>query len=208
MFTERLKEARKKIGLSQKALALSLHISQQAYAKYELGTSSPNPETLGEICRILNISVDYLLGLPSTNLPQNLFSVSPIALPILGEISCGIPKLALETAELFTGYVPSDGPQLDFCLRAKGDSMTGAGIHEGDYVFIRKQEQVENGEIAAVIIEDEATLKRVYYDRENDEISLYPENPSYRPMHYRKEELNNIQILGKAVSVYSDLHRN
>ena len=87
----------------------------------------------------------------------------------------------------------------DFCLRAKGDSMIGARIQDGDIVFIKKQPMVENGEIAAVLIGDEATLKRVSYDRENNILNLFPENPKYKTMRFIGEKLNEIRILGKAV---------
>ena len=93
----------------------------------------------------------------------------------------------------------------DFCLRAKGDSMIGARIMDGDIVFIRNQPMVDNGEIAAVIIDDEATLKRVYYDRDAGKLMLVPENPKYSPLMYVGEELNNIRILGKAVAFQSDV---
>ena len=91
----------------------------------------------------------------------------------------------------------------DFCLRAQGDSMVNARIFDGDTLFVKKQDMVDDGEIAVVLIEDEATVKRVYYDRENNTITLMPENPAYKPMRYNGEELNNIRILGKVIARYS-----
>lgn len=93
----------------------------------------------------------------------------------------------------------------DFCLIARGDSMINARIHNGDIVFIRRQPEVNNGEIAAVVIEDEATLKRVFYYKDENIISLNAENPAYKPMIYRAEELDTIFILGKAVAFQSDV---
>ena len=93
----------------------------------------------------------------------------------------------------------------DFCLRAKGDSMIGARIYDGDIVFIMKQEMVDNGEIAAVIIEDEATLKRVNYYPEKDLLILKAENSQYEDLVYTGEQLNHIIILGKAVAFQSDI---
>ena len=81
--------------------------------------------------------------------------------------------------------------------------MIGARIYDGDLVFIREQYTVDNGEIAAVIINDEATLKRVYYYPEEAKIILSPENPKYAPLVYINEELNSIKILGKAVAFQS-----
>ena len=123
-------------------------------------------------------------------------------LPILGAIACGSPVFAEENIE---GYAsPCYGISADFCLFAKGDSMIGARIYEGDLVFIRKQPRVENGEIAAVLIEDTATLKRVYLYPEEEKLVLAPENPKYKPLVFVGQELLNIQILGKAVAFQSE----
>jgi repressor LexA len=91
----------------------------------------------------------------------------------------------------------------DFCLRAHGDSMIGARIYDGDIVFIRSQNSVDNGEIAAVIINDEATLKRVYFYPDEEKLILTPENPRYAPLVYLGGELENIKILGKAIAFQS-----
>ena len=93
----------------------------------------------------------------------------------------------------------------DFCLKAKGDSMINARIFDGDIVFIKQMPMVENGEIAAVIIDNEATLKRVYYYPEKHKLILNPENPAYEPLVYINEELDTIRILGKAVCFMSSL---
>ena len=87
----------------------------------------------------------------------------------------------------------------DFVLKCQGDSMIDANIQDGDLVFIEESPIVENGEIAAVVIGEEATLKKVYY--QNDTITLLPANSAYAPMVYHKEEINNIRICGKAVAV-------
>ena len=100
-------------------------------------------------------------------------------------------------------YSVSDDIDADFCLRAKGDSMTGARIYDGDIVFIRRQPTVENGEIAAVIIDNEATLKRVYFYKDKDKLVLSPENPAFEPLVYIGSELEEIRILGKAVAFQS-----
>ena len=91
----------------------------------------------------------------------------------------------------------------DFCLRAKGDSMIGARIFDSDIVFIQKTDTVENGEIAVVIVGDEATLKRVYYDPEKEKLILSPENPKYEPLVFIGSELQQIQILGRAIAFQS-----
>ncbi|MBQ8579316.1 MAG: helix-turn-helix domain-containing protein [Oscillospiraceae bacterium] len=119
--------------------------------------------------------------------------------PLIGAIACGAPILAQEHIEEFV-----DMPKhvrADFALTCKGDSMINARIFDGDIVYIRQQETVENGEIAAILIDGEATLKRVkIYD---DHISLEPENPQYRPIVLWGEEMNTIYIIGKAVAFTS-----
>jgi repressor LexA len=120
---------------------------------------------------------------------------------MLGEIACGAPIFATEERGEFA-TVEGD-LAADFCLRAHGDSMIGARIFDGDIVFIRSQSSVENGEIAAVIIDDEATLKRVYYYPTEGKLILSPENPRYAPLVFIGEELEHIRILGKAVAFQS-----
>lgn len=120
--------------------------------------------------------------------------------PLIGAIACGAPILAEEHIE---DYV--DMPRhvrADFALTCKGDSMINARIFDGDVVYIRQQDTVENGEIAAVLTEDgEATLKRIrLFD---DHIALEPENPLYKPLVYWGEEMNTIRIIGKAVAFTS-----
>ena len=83
--------------------------------------------------------------------------------------------------------------------------MTGARIYNGDLVFIRCQSAVDNGDIAAVIIEDEVTLKRVYYYPEKQKLVLSPENPAYAPLVFIGSEINDIHILGKAIAFQSRL---
>ncbi len=122
-------------------------------------------------------------------------------MPILGRIAAGLPILAQENIE---GYMPSDNnTEADFCLRIKGDSMINARIYDGDIVYIKEQPIVENGEIAAVLINDSATLKRVY--KINDTIQLRAENPKYKPMNFTIDNCDEFRILGKAIALYSKL---
>ena len=119
--------------------------------------------------------------------------------PLIGAIACGAPILAQEHIEDFV-----DMPRhikADFALTCKGDSMINARIFDGDIVYIRQQDTVENGEIAAVLIDTEATLKRVKVFE--DHISLEPENPQYRPLVLWGEDMNMVSIIGKAVAFTS-----
>lgn len=119
--------------------------------------------------------------------------------PVVGDIACGTPILAEENID---GYEPCpDFVHADFCLRCHGDSMVGAEIHDGDVVFIKKQPTVENGQIAAVQVDDgdcyNATLKRFY--RSGDTVTLMSENPSVAPMVFNDDQINRIHIAGRAV---------
>jgi repressor LexA len=137
---------------------------------------------------------------PLSDLISKYDNIKPIKLkrfPMLGEIACGEPVFADEDKEHFV--MADMDINADFCLTAKGDSMINARIYEGDIVFIKKMDIVDNGEIAAVIIENEATLKRVYYYPDDGMLQLVAENPKYKPLIYQGEELNHIRILGKAV---------
>ena len=208
-FSERLRQLRNERGISQQTLANSLgDISKSSINMYERGEREPGLETLEEIADFFNVDMDFLLGksnIPNKAragavLPDNIIPMPEMRkIPLIGCIACGAPILAEEHIE---DYI--DIPKhihADFALTCKGDSMINARIFDGDIVYIRKQDTVDNGEIAAVLIEDEATLKRVrLYD---DHISLEPENPQYRPIVYWGEEMNSVHIIGKAVAFTS-----
>ena len=192
-FSKQLKDLRRESKCSQAELAKAIGVSKSSINMYERGEREPSFETVRKLADHFGVDADYLLN----------GSRHRLRLPVLGEIACGQPIFANEEK---TEYIEAD-PSLraDFCLRAKGDSMIGARILDGDLVFIRKQDTVENGEIAAVVIEDTATLKRVYYYPEEGTLSLHAENPLYPPLIYNKEELDGIHILGKAVFFQSPL---
>ena len=120
--------------------------------------------------------------------------------PLLGEIAAGQPVLAEEGCELLECDALSG---CDLALRVRGDSMTGARIHDGDIVYIHLQDDVDDGQIAAVIVDGEATLKRVYHIRNG--VQLLSENPRYAPMVFTLDECGSIRILGRAVGFTSVL---
>ena len=208
-FSERLRQLRTECGISQQALANSLgDISKSSINMYERGEREPGLEMLEAIADFFNVDMDFLLG--KSNIQNKaragVFSTDNIIpmpemrkIPLIGCIACGAPILADEHIE---DYI--DIPKhihADFALTCKGDSMINARIFDGDIVYIRKQDIVENGEIGAVLIDDEATLKRVrLFD---DHISLEPENPQYRPIVYWGDEMNSVHIIGKAVAFTS-----
>jgi len=125
-----------------------------------------------------------------------------VSVPLVGTIACGEPILAIENIEEMIPVPPK--VRADFALRCKGDSMIGARIFDGDIVYIRSQPIVDNGQIAAVMIDDEATLKRVY--RYEDYLVLQPENPIMESRRFYGENMNRVVILGRAVAVMNFLN--
>ena len=203
-FKDMLKYYRKMHGLSQAALAKKLGISASAISMYEVGQREPDFETEEKIADFFNVDLNTLRGKDTEAEGLEKYGIKKVKfrkIPILGEIACGEPIITNESAEYLT---VEDAPEAaDLVLIAKGDSMINARILDGDYVFIHQQPDVENGEIAAVIIRDEATLKRVYYDKKHQTMTLNAENPAYAPMVYMGEELNQIRIIGKAIAFQS-----
>lgn len=137
------------------------------------------------------------------SLPPGALPITVQRVPLLGSIHAGEPTFAEEN---FDGYaVLGSAVRCDFALRVVGDSMINARIYDGDIVFIRKQDTVENGEIAAVLIDDETTLKRVRFIG-NGITVFYPENPKYEPIFYGGEgETRQARILGKAIAFQGDV---
>jgi repressor LexA len=209
----RIRNRREELGLSQDELGKRLgYKSRSSINKIELDQRSLTQSKIKAIADALETTPSYIMGWnePDVKLDEedlkffdNLFPIETKKFPLLGNIACGKPIFA---DEQFEAYVEAGANiKADFCLRAKGDSMIGARIYDGDIVFIHKQEMVDDGEIAAVLIDDEATLKRVYYDQENNVIQLFAENPQYKTMRFVGEELNHIRILGKAVALQTDI---
>ena len=210
---ESIKAYRDERGMSMRDFAASTGLSLGYLSMLENDKNpktgapiTPSIKTFNAVAAATNTTLNELLSLVDGNVSlDDVFIPNVIQMPVMrkiplvGSIACGTPILAEENLD---GDVEApDHVRADFALRCKGDSMINARIFDGDIVYIRQQESVEHGEIAAVLIGDEATLKRVYmYD---DCISLEAENPQYKPMVYRGEEMNNIRILGKAVAFTS-----
>ena len=204
MFSENLKRIRKARGLTLEELAERLGTSKQTISRYERGViSNVPPEKIEQLAGALETTPAELMGWGKSIGGGGVLPITVKRLPIIGEIACGEPIYASEEHESYAACDESLGA--DFCLRAHGDSMVGARIHDGDIVFIRQQDSVDNGEIAAVIIDDEATLKRVYFYPGEGKLILSPENPRYAPIVYVGRELESIKIIGKAVAFQSNI---
>jgi repressor LexA len=197
-FGSRLRTARKAKQLTQKELAAKIKAAHNSISNWENDQNMPDPDTIQNLCWALDVEPNYFFSVDSS--PLNIVPMPKMRkIPLLGSIACGAPILAEEHID---GEV--DTPKsihADFALTCKGDSMINARIFDGDIVYIRQQETVENGEIAAVLIDNEATLKRVCLF--GDHISLEPENPQYRPIVLWGDEMNTVRILGKAVAFTS-----
>ena len=202
-----LKQRRMELGLTMLDVAKLVGVSEATISRYESGNiKNMRRDRIEKYAKALRVSPSDFLDINDdeadnlTELMQKYDNIKPIKLkrfPMLGEIACGEPVFADEDKEHFV--MADMDIHADFCLTAKGDSMVNARIYEGDIVFIKEMPIVENGDIAAVIIDDEATLKRVYYYPDKGKLILSPENSAYEPLVYIGEELNHIRILGKAV---------
>ena len=202
MLATKLKELRRERGLTLDAVAERVGTSKQTIQRYETGKiSNIPPDKVECLAAALGTTPAELMGWGDVPGVKGVMPIKVKKLPMLGRIACGVPIYAAEEHESFV--LTDGGLDADFCLRASGDSMIGARIYDGDIVFIRSQDTVDNGEIAAVIINDEATLKRVYYYPDEGKLVLSPENPRYAPLVYLRSELNSIKIIGKAVAFQS-----
>ena len=207
---DNLRERRKEIGLTMLEVAKKVGVSEATVSRWESGDIANmrrdkiillanalqvhpsfimGEDDYNEACSN-NISYDNIIPLPNMN-----------KIPLLGTIACGEPILAQENIECEID-IPED-IKADFALRCSGNSMVDARILDGDIVYIHQQPTVNNGEIAAVLIGDEATLKRVYLA--DNTLTLVACNTAYQPLVYTNEQLNEIRILGKAVGFTSKI---
>lgn len=201
-FGEMLGALRRRDGLSQKELARRAGVSRSAIGMYEAGEREPGFETLQTFAGIFGVTADVLLGKPEAGqaLPDNAMPPLPVKkVPLLGTIACGTPVLAQEN---IAGYVDlPDHVGADFALVCRGTSMINAGIRDGDIVYIRQSDVVDNGRIAAVLVEGsetEATLKRVYAG--DGKITLTAENPAFEPLVFVGPETRRVRVIGLAVA--------
>lgn len=204
-LSAKIRDLRAKYNLTLEQVAQQVGVGRSTVRKWETGMiANMRRDKIEKLARALHTTPGYLMGwedeASAEYLPPNIIPMPVMEkIPLLGSIACGAPILAEEHIE---GYVDKPAHiHADFSLTCKGDSMINARIFNGDIVYIRQQETVESGEIAAVLIDNEATLKRVrLFD---DHISLEPENPQYRPLVLWGEEMNTVRILGKAVAFTS-----
>ena len=211
-LSKNIRFLRKQRGWGQDDLATRLgYKSYTTIQKWESGVSDPPLKIVHALADLFQIDIHDLTnrdlelsGPRISSIPDvpNIISIPEMRkIPLLGTIACGEPILATENIDEYIS-IPKELAG-DFALTCKGDSMINARIFDGDIVYIRQQDTVENGEIAAVLIDNEATLKRVKFH--DDRLILEPANPLYDPLVFRGEDMNNVHILGKAVAFTSTI---
>ena len=196
----RLKELRLSSGFSQKELSEKMFVNQTAVSQWERGVTSPSPATLLRLCDLYGVTTDYLLG--RDNAPHPTSSTKGIKIPVLGRVAAGIPITAVEDILDYEEIEESLAKTGEFYgLQIKGTSMEPR-MKEGDVVIVRRQDDVESGEIAIVLVNgDDATCKRVV--KHENGLSLISLNPVFPPRFYTDDEVRKlpVQIIGLVVEL-------
>lgn len=199
-FGQNLKRIRQARKMSQDEFAALLGTSKQVISRYENDLRSPKVSVVADYADKLGVSIGELSG-ADRPIPANVFPLSRLKMrrvPILGDTAAGEPIIANREYDEYV-EIPNDGQhRYDAALRVMGDSMTPA-YHKGDLAFIRFQEDVLDGQVAAICLDDEVTLKRIYHIPGG--VQLLSNNPEYPPMIYTGDDYNNIHLVGRAIGV-------
>lgn len=188
----------KRYGKTQKEICKDLGFKEMTFSDWVNAKTYPRIDKIEKMANYFHVQKADLVEEKRKPL-KNIVPIERRMVPIIGQIAAGKPILADEHIEAF---LPCDaGVHADFGLVVSGDSMIGADIHDGDVVFIRSQPIVDDGQIAAVRIDDDATLKRFY--KNPDGCTLVSMNPKYPPMVFNSGNCDSIQIIGLAVAKYS-----
>ena len=192
MFKDELKRLREQRGLSQAKLASNLGYAPSTIGMWENGQREPDYETLEILADYFNVNMEVLLS----------GKLSPTKIPVLGVVRAGIPMEAVENIIDYEEIAPEMAKHGEFfALKIKGDSMEPK-FSEGDVVIVRKQSDVESGDIAIVLVNgDDATIKKV--QKFNGGLNLIPSNSSYDVLTYSNEQIEQlpVSILGKVVEL-------
>ena len=204
----RISQKKSELNLSYQDMSDKTGLSKSTLQRYITGDiRNLGLDKLEILAKALDVTPSYLMGWEDEdgdpileNIPGVIMLNKGRRIPILGTIACGEPILAVENLD---GYFLCDPTIVrgDFALKCKGDSMINENINEGDIVFLKSTSDVDDGKIAAVVIDDEATLKKVY--KNGDSLILQPCNTSYKPIIISGEDCKNVRIIGEMVGVYS-----
>lgn len=194
----KIKKRREELGMTLLQLSTKIGVSEATVQRYESGEiKNPTQQRIVALAKALNVDVNYLMGWDDSRpIPATLKPVKRRKIPMLGNIAAGQP---IFTEQAYEEYDDDDNnaPHCDFVLRVQGDSMEPK-ILNNDIVYIRSQPDVNDGQIAAVAIDDTATLKVVYHIQNG--LQLISLNPSYPPMIYNQDNSDYLAILGLAVA--------
>lgn len=199
-----LKNARKKMKLTQQDVADYIGVNRVTYARYEAGEYEPTFDTLLKLASLFNVSIDYLLGRTAESYPEAPAPSVPGSkwIPVLGRVAAGTPIEAIEDILDYEEITPEMAANGDFfALQINGDSMEPK-ISDKDVVIVRKQDDCESGDIAVVLVNGEdATVKRI--KKRPEGIILAPTNPQYEPMFYSNADIEKlpVTIVGKVVEL-------
>lgn len=198
-FGSFIKARKEELGLTDTDIAVAIGVSRSNVSRWQSGgITKITHKHIKPLSEILQCD-PMVFVLDEHEISNRVLATQKV--PMLGVIAAGAPIFASEN---FDSYINVGANiKCDFCLRVRGDSMILARIHDGDIVFVRKQPDVENGEIAVVLIDNEATLKRVY--KYTNRLELRPENPAFPVLNYENAELDQVRILGKAVAFQADV---
>lgn len=196
---EKIKQRRLELGLTLEEVGSMVGVSKSTVMKWETGfIENMKRDKIALLAKALKKSPLWVMDIEDL---EETVEYKTKKVPLLGSIAAGQPIYVCEDSQT---YVEVDEKNnIDFCLKVKGDSMVDARICDGDIVFVRKQPVVENGEIAVVLIDDEATLKRFY--KTDGGVILKPENSKYQPMYYTAKDFRQVRVLGKAILFQSNL---
>ena len=210
MFADRLKRLRKEHGYTQESLAAVIGVERSSVGKYE-GKSGviPSNDVLARIADLFGVSIDYLLERENRNqispanqtFPPNILPVHRRKIPILGNVAAGEPIFADEEHEEYV--IDDEANDCDFALRIAGDSMEPL-LHDGDIVYVRQQDDVNDGEIGILLLDDEAVIKHIYHIP--DGVQVVSQNAAkYPPKTYTWPNYDTIRILGRAIAYRRNL---
>lgn len=194
---DRIKKRREQLGLSQLQLAGMIGVQEATVSRYESGVIQNPPQSkLRALAIALKVDSNYLMNWDDHDtLPDNILPIKRRMIPVLGNVAAGVPIWADEE---YDEYIDDNGTlEADFALRVKGDSMSPL-IEDGDFVYVKRQPEVRDGQIAVVLDSDSATLK--YFYNHGIGVQLVSHNPDYPPMLYSGSAANDLTILGLAVS--------